>query len=378
LSVDTIAVIGTVTLAAGVVASYGIYRATRPEPHAPTTNKGQAHQTSRETPLSANPQRRSEGHGHPSLAPDVKATAPSASTPSRYIWNATPVRQNDETLGDPSEEERDHTVPPKEEAITFNRFMDLPPELRGHIASFIPPGELTKSRVTKALDDVVRPHMQILKIKKSQRLSSDLNTVVSRFSNVKHLDLRRFHDLSVDETNLSDADCEQIAQLTNLRYLDLGWCGDCVSIEGLKRLEALTNLENLDIGWCWNVTDAVLERLKALTKLRNLDISHLDTSRCSLVTDGGLEHLKILTNLEYLDISSCSLVTDGGLEHLKALTNLESLYISSCKRVTDASFEHLKALPNLRHLCLDGHTGVTVEGIAKFRRERPQCQVHIY
>jgi hypothetical protein len=108
LSADTIALIGAVTLAGGAAVSYAIYRATRGEPPSAATNKVQAHQTVRETPISLKQQRLSDDKSHPSFAPDANATPQSDSHPSLDIRKATPLWQNEETFGGPPEEIRDH------------------------------------------------------------------------------------------------------------------------------------------------------------------------------------------------------------------------------------------------------------------------------
>jgi hypothetical protein len=238
-----------------------------------------------------------------------------------------------------------------------NRFLTLPPEMHDRIAYFLPPDKVRELRlVNRALDKHFRDDMHSFKIKSSQ----DLHTLINerRFS-IEQLDLSEFRDLN-------DVDCEQIAKLTNLKYLKIT-LSDGLTYAGFECLKALNELQHLDIrGWP-GVDDAELAHLKALTNLRYLSITLWNG-----VTHAG-ECLKVLTNLRYLNINLCDGVTDEVLEHIKALTKLQELHVWGCW-LTDASFEHIKALPDLRRLDI-GYSGVTDEGIAKFRRERPQCEV---
>jgi hypothetical protein len=260
-----------------------------------------------------------------------------------------------------------NTVPLQQDPITFNRFMDLPPEIRSHIAYFLPPSELRELRLNRTLDENLRPHMQSFKIRNSR----DLNAVINgRFSNIKHLDLAFCDDLS-------DTDCEQISKLPNLQSLKLK-CKNMTDV-GLKHIAKLTNLEELSIGWFERVSSTglhdFLEHLKGFPNFRHLDIhDHMlpPFIRPYLVTDPILKHIAELSNLRSLNIA-CEGVTDAGLEPLKALTKLEYLGIRSWRNVTSAGMKYVAEVSNLRHLVLSRCHCVGNRGV-KFLRPLPKLQ----
>jgi hypothetical protein len=58
---------------------------------------------------------------------------------------------------------------------------------------------------------------------------------------------------------------------------------------------------------------------------------------------------------------------------LRKLVNLENLYLKG-SRITDAGLLQLAELPKLKSLSLDD-TEVTSEGVAEFKKIRPNCKV---
>ena len=228
----------------------------------------------------------------------------------------------------------------------------------------------------------------------------------------KHLEgLTQLRELSLHDTQLSDAGLQHLKGLTQLKRLDL--INTQVSDAGLEHLKGLTKLKWLDFNNT-QVTDAGLEHLKGLTKLESLDFSNTQVTDAGLehlkglkqlellsltetkitdgglerlkglkklwllnlggtqLTDAGLEHLKGLMNLHYLDLEDTQ-VTDAGLQHLKGPTNLTGLDLMSTQ-VTDGGLEHLKELTQLQSLYLK-RTQVTEEGVKKLQQALPKCQI---
>jgi len=119
----------------------------------------------------------------------------------------------------------------------------------------------------------------------------------------------------------------------------------------------------LDLTSQW-VTDADMARVAQMRDLRKLDLAH------TKITDSGLEHLKPLTGIRELSLYYAEYITDDGIAHLKGWKDLEILNLRGT-RVTSKVFEHLAALPNLRQLDL-GFTQIDDEGF-----DRLASLVHI-
>ena len=92
------------------------------------------------------------------------------------------------------------------------------------------------------------------------------------------------------------------------------------------------------------------------------------------VTDAGLAPLKDMVRLRKLWLNETA-VTDEGLAVLGGLAKLEYLNLFGTK-VTDAGLEKLEGLAGLRSLYL-WRTEVSPEGAAKFRANRPDCDVNL-
>jgi Leucine-rich repeat (LRR) protein len=181
--------------------------------------------------------------------------------------------------------------------------------------------------------------------------------------------------ISLDKTQLTDAELEHLTGLSQLRYMSLG--GTKVTDAGLEYLGELRQLRDVSLN-CTKVTDAGLEHLTGLSGLHSLSLYKTEVTDAGLedlkvfsqlqwlwldntaVTDAGLEHLKGLSQLQWLGLTNTR-VTDAGLEHLKALGQLERLWLRN-SAVTDAGLEHLKGLSQLHELALDG-TKVTDAGL---------------
>jgi Leucine-rich repeat (LRR) protein len=144
--------------------------------------------------------------------------------------------------------------------------------------------------------------------------------------------------VSLDDTQVSDAELAHLKGLTGLEWLGLD--DTKIGNPGLEHLKGLTALQGLGLHNT-KVGDTGLEHLKGLTGLQVLYLNNTE------VSDAGLEHLKGLTALKGLHLNG-TYVSDSGLEHVKVLTGLQSLHLDNTG-VSDAGCDHLQqALPNCR------------------------------
>lgn len=89
------------------------------------------------------------------------------------------------------------------------------------------------------------------------------------------------------------------------------------------------------------ITDAALERLGELTQLQFLSLA------VNHITDAGLIHIERLTQLKELTLVNTR-ITDAGLEHLKGLSNLQFICLWQTQ-VTDEGVRKLqRALPRCK------------------------------
>jgi internalin A len=152
-----------------------------------------------------------------------------------------------------------------------------------------------------------------------------------------------------------------LAGLTSLRYLDLGWC---TQLQALPSLAGLTNLQHLSLTACEQLQ--TLPPLAGLTNLRHLDLrycrqlqalpplsgltslQHLDLGEC--VELQALPPLAGLTSLQHLDLHWCEQLQD--LLPLAELTSLQYLNLNCCGQLPDLSL--LARSTDLQHLDLGG------------------------
>ncbi len=152
--------------------------------------------------------------------------------------------------------------------------------------------------------------------------------------------LSRLETLSVTHPRITDAGCEHLARLENLRSLRF--------LEGVA------------------ISDVGVNHLAARKQLVTLDISK------SFVTDIGLEHLAQMKSLRLLALSG-TLVTDAGLKHVAQLKDLTELYLQDTL-VSDAEIEQLTTLKSLSLLNLKS-TRVTEAGFQKLKAALPKCNI---
>ncbi|CAI5474726.1 unnamed protein product [Closterium sp. Yama58-4] len=128
------------------------------------------------------------------------------------------------------------------------------------------------------------------------------------------------HLTSIDLDSSSGFSAEGIKHLYRLPHLEkLNFNYSDFLDSALEGIGSLSRLIDLSLHQT-NVTDAGLSHLTALTSLKDLRLGY-----CSGVTDAGMVHLVRLTGLEKLAPDGTA-VTDDGLQQLTALTKLTDLY----------------------------------------------------
>jgi Leucine-rich repeat (LRR) protein len=226
----------------------------------------------------------------------------------------------------------------------------------------------------------------------------------ARATNTRLLDVGRLtglQQLSIENSNCTDAALSNLSGLTSLKTLSIGHCTH-ITDAGLAQLKPLHRLQELDVGYT-SITGEGLGHLDRLTSLRNL---RLDGCQ---ITESGFANLAKLVMLETLSLQNCNVsnygfariaelvnlkelrfadsrfsdpasgqiirperpeqmvaraseATSGGLEHLKKLTNLSSLNLHGTT-ISDAALTHLNGITSLSKLDL-GFTEITDAGIA--------------
>jgi WD40 repeat protein len=124
-------------------------------------------------------------------------------------------------------------------------------------------------------------------------------------------------------------------------------------------------------GYSDKVKDEHLAGLKSLKKIHKLTLLY-----SAHVTESALAALKELPGLRALQLTGMKHLTDAGLKHLRPCRQLEELVLDYCPKVTDAGLEHLSGMPQLRLLRL-GSTGVTANGVERFRQNNPKVKVEL-
>lgn len=162
-------------------------------------------------------------------------------------------------------------------------------------------------------------------------------------------------------------EARQLAGLTRLTTLDLGWTG----LRNLKGLTTLPALTALDLSSCASLT--TLEGIDALTRLTELRLtdcrklatltglgSHpgmakLTVDGCSALRDA--RGLGALTGLTYLRVKDCAhLTTLGGLQG----STIDRFRAEGCPALADFSaLEHVPGLRGLDALGLDSLTDLS-------------------
>jgi hypothetical protein len=224
-------------------------------------------------------------------------------------------------------------------------------------------------------------HLEVLNLR-GTRMTSQV------FENLAQLTSLRSLDIAF--TEVEDDGFEQLSSLSKLESLALG--GNRLSGTALASLKLLPALRSLDVGgmqrvdsgrWGLALSDDNFRRLSELTELRVLTLTGANLNDRRIDRPGNrlaerseladISKLRSLKNLELLDLSRTP-VLPGALAALRELPKLHELRLGLASKVDDTAIDTLIGMTQLRSVHLGG-SNVSAEGIERFRKARPDCQV---
>lgn len=193
------------------------------------------------------------------------------------------------------------------------------------------------------------PNIEVLRMYNNSGLRASGIRHLVRLKHLRELDLRfctqlgdagavvlgdmvGLQRLDVTGCNMSDVGLDYLAQLSELRWLDLHHNSVSFSAEGLARVAAgAPKLEGLGLAFCSGALDPGFEQIGLLTELKRLNLHS-----CRELTQAGLEHLGGLKQLQSLRLGFCPNVKgDEWLAHLPSLRQLQELDLTFCLSLTD-------------------------------------------
>ncbi len=194
----------------------------------------------------------------------------------------------------------------------------------------------------------------------------------------------QLESLDLRGAEITDETMPYVAQLTNLRELELQKCS--TTNAGLAELTKLKSLRSIHLTNNPQITGAGLVHIGKLSWLESVylreiyevgddDIAHLanltgltqfvtDSDR---ITDAGVAHLSNMHSLEGLALENASL-TDKALSHVANAKKLEHVRLGG--NFTDAGLRHLEGLSLLKSLTLPGK-GLSTEALEELERKLP-------
>jgi serine/threonine protein kinase len=167
------------------------------------------------------------------------------------------------------------------------------------------------------------------------------------------------------QSDIVDSMLEDVANLTRLRHLDLGF-NNQLTIEGLKHLVNLQNLTWLSL-YKTPTTDAGLVAVSQLKGLTHLALGGTE------ITDKGLARLVRLKNLRSLDLNSTKL-TDAAPKFLKNST-VEFLNVHITKLSDQFLKEINNSLPRLKKIKIPKN-GISSASVEWLRNMHPDLTVY--
>ena len=155
-------------------------------------------------------------------------------------------------------------------------------------------------------------------------------------------DLEKLTDLSLRNTQITDAGLKEVAKLKRLTTLDLSYTE--ITDAGLKEVAKITQLTRLHLWGCKQVTDTGLKELAELKQLESLSLKYTE-------------------------------ITDAGLKEVAKMEKLTNLSLYGCKQLTDAGLEEVAKMKQLTYLDLY-ETQVTEAGVTQLSKTLPKCNIH--
>ena len=215
------------------------------------------------------------------------------------------------------------------------------------------PGEDALAWIKSVDDQFKQPRLPGLTIEGLKSLA-EVNLGGHRKSDGKHI-------------AIASEDFRHLAALPALRKATL-WEIEGLDDSALAHIGKVTTLRELELGDA-QITSAGLKHLRGLRELTFLGLGWTKD-----VTDAGLAELAALPNLEVLILSGTK-VTDTGLAQLAQFPKLKEVRLAALSQVSDAGLLKLKDCKTLSTVVVNKKTGVTPEGIAAFKQQRPGCEV---
>jgi Leucine-rich repeat (LRR) protein len=204
-----------------------------------------------------------------------------------------------------------------------------------------------------------------------------LNLGWSKITNdgLKHLvPLSALQRLDLNSTDVNDSGLQQhVSKLTSLQHLSLQ--GTTIGDVGLESIaNHLVSLEQLNLDNS-NISDIGVQHLTKITRLRVLLLGR------TLISDAGLQHVSKINSLEKLSLIVVTTISDLGMQHVAKLASLQYLSLCSDKQITEVGLQSLSNLGDLRVLDLNftETSNVGLQHVAKISslRELSLSETHV-
>lgn len=189
-------------------------------------------------------------------------------------------------------------------------------------------------RVLKRVEDLPAEAFFITRIKFSPKQNQPIEpAILKQLQSVKYL-----IDLDVEDTSLDDSRAELLAELGQIRHLNVS--ANSLSNEGLRHLSRLKDLKWLAAWRLPGISDSGLEYIGQLTELQGV---HLQEN--PQITDRGAAALRPLKKIYWFWLCQTG-VTDAALEIAGEFKDLDSICLANTK-ITGTGFVHLTKTPKL-------------------------------
>ncbi|XP_034661774.1 S-phase kinase-associated protein 2 [Drosophila subobscura] len=221
-----------------------------------------------------------------------------------------------------------------------------------------------------ALEQIVRRGVLVLRLAQANIQEPAFTPLVSEFkSRLQYLDLsmtsisrvslrtlisqcRQLKKLSLENAELNDEICAEIANNKSLEALNLTMASGLTARSVRLMMESLKNLSSLNISW----TDLSADAVTALVTHISPNVIRLNVAGCRRVLfDSHVRSLQTrCPQLLELDLSDCNSLTPAAIEAIMQFQMLEYLSVSRCYLIPAASFIELKEMSSLTYLDIFG------------------------
>lgn len=211
--------------------------------------------------------------------------------------------------------------------------LDLPSELVGYIASFLPIEDISRgSRTCKLYTKWFWMWLEELEIINKNPTEKEFEHLILTCKRLESLYLSHIFSFTNDFLNhLSN---------TPLVRLTLNFCHHVDDI-GLLTISKMTSLREVSIECNFKITSDGIQLLS------NLQLKSLNLRGCSQLCHQSVKWISLMTTLEILNLSECSNIVTGPLDMFSSLQGLKELYMARCN-LKDTSMLFLKDLEHLK------------------------------